>query len=77
LRAFYLAGFGIAAMAETFLIGLVHHAQDTSSRLQLTLRQQSELSHFGRSKQRGTRILAGGDTRPAADTGRCIKSRFG
>jgi hypothetical protein len=47
LRAFYLAGFGIAAMAETFLIGLVHHAQDTSSCLQLTLRQQSELSHFG------------------------------
>src|SRR6202023_996085 len=25
LRALYLAGFGIAAMAKAFLIGLVHH----------------------------------------------------
>jgi hypothetical protein len=50
LWALYLTGFGVAAMAKAFLIGLVYHLQDTLSRLYLALWQQSELRNLGGGK---------------------------
>ena len=73
LWALYLTGFGIAAMAEPFLIGLIHHLQNTPPGLQLTLGQQSKLRHLGRGKQRCAGVLAGGNAGAAADTGSDIE----
>ena len=46
----------VGAIAKTFFVHLLHHAQDTSLALRLPLRQQRHLRNFSTDKKRSRRI---------------------
>ena len=59
----------VGAVAEAFFVHLADHAKGAAVFFRLALGQGIELASFGRNKEHGTGIFAGGDTGSATNAG--------
>ncbi len=72
LRALCLAGTDIRAVAKSFLIHLLYHAQRAEVALRLALRQEGELGYFSGHEEHRSAIRAGSYAGATADAGSSI-----
>ena len=73
LRADGLALVFVGAVAKTLFLHRFDHGDSALVTFGLTLGQDIEVFDLGADKKHCRGILARGNTRTAADTGRCIK----
>ena len=76
-RAGGLAFVKIRAVAESFLVHLGNHGENTLLRFDLALRQVGEMADLRRNKEHRGRVLAGGDTGTTADAGGRVEGAVG